>query len=255
LLGRQIFYLNQSNCIQINDFSIESVAKALSGGSFEPGGGRGHLEQLVTAPPEEKFKNPITQHFGGVDMVNVAAATGVATGQFYNFLRYVIQDGGIFSRYPELIDIVLIKPGRIKDVDRVIGLLDQKFGEPKTDFNGNVILDKGLPKLEVRSKWEPEETHPRKSILVKRIGNHLVDYPTPISSLSVSRQFLEFDRFLREFSKAKGYSDEKVSPFDSKIIRIYFDTLRELSDNPANTCDWGRVEVLTVEEALEHLAR
>ena len=93
LLGRHIFYLNQDNCLDVADFEVDTLATAFAGGSFDENGRPGHLEQLITVSRSRVFWNPITQHFGGVDMVNVAAATGVATGNFYNFTRWVLMDG------------------------------------------------------------------------------------------------------------------------------------------------------------------
>ncbi|HQO49218.1 MAG TPA: hypothetical protein PK939_02235, partial [Bacteroidales bacterium] len=37
------------------------------------------LEHLFIAPRQRSYYNPITRHFSGVDLVNVAAATGIAT--------------------------------------------------------------------------------------------------------------------------------------------------------------------------------
>jgi hypothetical protein len=253
LLGRQIFYLNQNNCIQISDFSVESIADALSGRSFSEDGGKGHLEQLVTAPVDRKSLNPITQHFGGVDMVNVAAATGAATGQFYNFLQYVLKDGGIFKSRPEIKDIVLIEPARIQDVSRGVGLLEARFKEPKIDENGKEVLRKdGSTVLAVPEVEQMDDSHPRGKYFVKRVGNHLVDYPTPISSLAVSKQYIDYGNFLRDYSE--GFDDEKLPPFEKKLISIYFKTLKDLANSPANSCDWGRVKVMPVEQALQYLA-
>jgi hypothetical protein len=253
LLGRQIFYLNQTTCIQIRDFSVDSVADALSGMSFVEDEGKGPLERLVTSPVDRKSLNPITQHFGGVDMVNVAAATGAATGQFYNFLQYVIKDGGIFQARPEIKDIVLIKPERIKDVSRVVGLLEMRFREPKIDDDGKEVLRKdGSKVLAVPEVEQIDESHPRGKYFVRRVGCHLVDYPTPISSLAVSKQYIDYGNFLRDYSD--GFDDDKLPPFEKKLISIYFRTLENLSNSPANSCDWGRVKVLPIEQALEHLS-
>lgn len=251
LKREQIFYLAQDNSLPVPDFRPETIASALTGDSFTSDGRPGQLEQLITSSPQRRFSNPITQFFGGVDMINVAAATGVATGQFYNFLRWVIKDGGIFQRDPSLKDIVLIRPERIKDVNRVTGLLEQRFRAPKRDKDNNLILEDGKPKLEVPEIVVPEPDHPRDKYFVKRIGSHLVDYPTPISSLSVSKQYRQFGDFLQEIGKP--YEDDLLPPFERRLIGIYFDTLRELSESPANDCDWGYVKVMSIEQALDYL--
>lgn len=252
LLGKPAFYLNQDNCIEVADFRGDTLEAALAGGSFEDGGDPGQLEQLMVAPREQRFMNPITEYFGGVDLINVAASTGVATGNFYNFTRYVLKEGGVFFDEPDLIDLVLIRPARIRDVDRSIGLLQRKFGLPKLDHAGRPLLrSDGAPITDLPELVVDDKEHPRKKYFVKRVGNHLVDYPTPISSLSVSRQFIQMGEFIRQYSK--GVSDADFPGFEARLIDVYFETLRDLANSPANNCDWGRVKILSVEDALDYL--
>ena len=131
--------------------------------------------------------------------------------------------------------------------------MQQRFGVEKTDRKGNVILKKdGTPEVEIPEIVVEDERHPRGKYFVKRVGNHLVDYPTPISSLSVSRQYIEIGNFLRDYSG--GFEDAEVSPFEQRLINIYFDTLRDLANSPANDCDWGRVKIMDVDEALAYLS-
>ena len=97
------------------------------------------------------------------------------------------------------------------------------------------------------------EGHPRGKYFVRRVGNHLLDYPTPISSLSVSRQFLAMGDYVKEFSVSAG--DIDLAPFEQRLIDIYFQTLEDLARNTPFGCDWGRVKVLSVEETIEYLRR
>ena len=251
LLGRPIFYLNQTNLIQIEDFSIDSLAAALSGSSFDKDGEPGPLERRLKSPEEKINRNPITQFFDGVHMINIAAATGLATGQFYNFLSYVIKDGGVFQSIPELKGIILIKPERLKDVSTVTGLLDRTFGEIKRDLEGNVIMEDGTPKMELPEIVVTDSSHPRRKYFVKRVGNYLIDYPTPISSLKVSKQYIRMGNFVRD--QHGGRNDEEMQRFERRLINVYFETLEDLSTSPANSCDWSRVEVLSVQKAIEIL--
>lgn len=256
LIGSDIFYLNQSNALNVPedvaDFNVDTLAKALTGDSLIEGGRPGHLEQLMTVSNNKRFWNPITQHFGGVDMINVAAATGVATGNFHNFTSWVLMDGGVFREKPELVDLVLIRPDRIGDVDGAIGKLQVEFGIEKKDKNGNLILKKdGTPEKEIPSLWVDETRHPRDGYQVKRIGNHLLDYPTPISSLRSSRQYIDFGDYLRE--AGGGLEDDDFKHFETRLINIYFNTLEGLACSAANNCDWGRVKVLNLKDAIDHL--
>ena len=141
------------------------------------------LEHLFIAPRQRSYYNPITRHFSGVDLVNVAAATGIATANFYNFTKWVLREGGVFRRNPELEDIVLIRPRRILDVDRVIGMLQREFKQPRQHPDGTPVLDRdGNPIEDIPEMVVHHEGHPRGKYFVRRVGNHLLDYPTPIST-------------------------------------------------------------------------
>ncbi len=254
LLGDPIFYLNQQNCIPCADFEVSTIEAALAGESFDDNARKGQLETLMTAPPREDFRNPITEFFEGVHLVNVAAAAGVATGNFYNFTSYVLKRGGIFKKNPQLKKLVLIRPDRIGDVDRCVGLLEEAFAEPiidretkepVTDRDGNVL--KSLPKI-----WQDDETHPRGAYFAYQVGDNLVDYPTPISSLEVSKQYLAMGDYVEKNST--GFSAEETDAFEKRLIDIYFDTLRDLARRHPLGCDWGRVEILSIDEAIAFLS-
>lgn len=212
------------------------------------------LEHLFIAPRQRSYYNPITRHFSGVDLVNVAAATGIATANFYNFTKWVLREGGVFRRNPELEDIVLIRPRRILNVVRVIGMLQREFKQPRQHPDGTPVLDRdGNPIEDIPEMVVHHEGHPRGKYFVRRVGNHLLDYPTPISSLSVSRQFLAMGDYVKEFSLGAG--DIDLVPFEQRLIDIYFQTLEDLARNTPFGCDWGRVRVLSVEDSIEYLRR
>ena len=252
ILGEPAFYLNQFNCIAPRDFSVEALHDALAGGSFTRDGQPGQLEHLFAAPRQKSYYNPITRHFGGVDLVNVAAATGIATGNFYNFTKWVLKEGGVFRQHAELEDIVLIRPERILDVDRIIGMLQREFGVAKLRPDGTPVLDRaGHPVRDIPQMTVHHEAHPRGEYTVRRVGNHLLDYPTPISSLSVSRQFLAMGEYVRDFSLSAADAD--LVPFERRLIDIYFQTLEDLARNTPFGCDWGRVRIMPVEEAIAYL--
>lgn len=243
--SQDIFYFNQNNCLEVEDFNSATLETALIGGSLDETPQPGHFEQLLTSSHLKTHWNPITKHFNGVHMVNVAAATGVATGNFFNFTRWILREGGIFEQRPEFEDIVLIRPERIRGVSRALGPLQERFGIEKTGDDG--IVRKELPDV-----MFAEPDHPRKKYFVKYVGRHLVDYPTPISSLSVSRQYLEFSRYVQENSE--GFGDSDFPLYEDRLIDIYFKTLEDLAKRDLITdCDWGRVKIMTVDEALKYL--
>ncbi|MEM6587435.1 MAG: hypothetical protein AAF641_03225 [Pseudomonadota bacterium] len=251
--AQEIFYFNQNNCLEVVDFQVETLETAFLGESLDVPPRTGQLEHLLSRSHLATHWNPITKHFNGVHMVNVAAATGVATGNFYNFTRWVLREGGIFRQNPEFEDLVLIRPGRIKGVDQALGPLQQTFGVQKTGFDGTPLFKAdGSPLLELPEHTFFETDHPRNKYFVKYVGSHLVDYPTPISSLSVSRQYLDFGRYVQE--NPGGLSDEDFRSYENRLIEVYFKTLEDLSTRVTSGCDWGRVKILTVPEALDYLA-
>lgn len=244
-LRKDVFYLNQQNIIGIADFNVSTLFNALAAGSFnpDPSAQIGHLEQILAARPTREYWNPITQHFGGVPLVNVAAATGIATGQHYNFLKWVLEEGGIFSDPEKNADrIILLRPDRIKNVDKTKRELIQHFGIETTDRQGNVNRD--LP-----GYFYTVRGHPRGGYFVYQVGRFLVDYPTPISSLSVSRQYLDMVYYVRNRTESEGEVD--LPPLEDRLIGIYFQTLEILARSPHNTCDWDKVSVLTLDRAIE----
>ncbi|MEM9128447.1 MAG: hypothetical protein AAGA97_01845, partial [Pseudomonadota bacterium] len=142
---RNAFYLLQMNILNVQDFSVETLIAALdpAGVGDEPG----QLEKVLHTPKEFQASNPITKHFNGVHLINVAAATGLATGQFFNFLQYVLKPGGIFRHPPEidkkLIEfegLILVRPSGVQTVDMDIARLEREFGEP-VFHDGQAVLD------------------------------------------------------------------------------------------------------------------
>ena len=247
ILRQDIFYLNQQNVIGVTDFEEQTLFNALAAGSLEPNsdGQKGHLEHILTAHPEREYWNPITQHFDGVPLVNVAAATGIATGQHYNFLKWVLEDGGIFADHKRDVEkIILLRPDRIKNVDEIKKKLIQRFGVDSTDRQGNVTRD--LPGFFYKVKG-----HPRGGYFVYQVGRFLIDYPTPISSLSVSRQYVDMMNYVKQ--RLSNEDELELPPLEERLIRIYFQTLENLAKSPQNSCDWDRVLVLPLKRALQIL--
>lgn len=244
-----IFYLNQDKVLGVDTFDINDICKALLYKSLTNNNDNrtmGQLESAILGAGNSTPWNPITEHLGGVALVNVAAAAGVATGQHYNFLKWVLEDGGIFSDPNAHVDrIILLRPDRIQQVDEIKKELIQRFGKDSTDREGKVTRD--LPGYFYNVKG-----HPRGGYFFYRVGRYIVDYPTPISSLSVSRQYIEMREYVNV--NANGEEEANLRRFEQKIIDVYFSTLKKLATSTHNTCDWDRAIIRSLPEAIELLA-
>ena len=260
LIGEPPFYLTQMVGLIVEDFQSETLFAALAGGSFdeidlEKGDERvpGQIERLILKPSAQQTMNPFSRHFGGVHLVNVAAATGVATGYYYNFIRWVLREGTIFYDRPEFEDLVIIRPRRISEVNHAMDALRRDFGEPRTDRDGNPeVNEDGSPQYELPGLTYLMRGHAR-HIFFRRVGKHIVDYPTPISSLTVSRQHRQMMEYARIRSREEGKElDPLLSDFEERMIGIFFETLEQLVNDPASGCDHTRMKIMSADQAREY---
>ncbi|AXI47839.1 hypothetical protein C1J03_18575 [Sulfitobacter sp. SK012] len=244
---KNVFYTVQSNLTVVDDYSEAAIERALitpAGTGAQP-----VLEQLAFAQRNVHRSNPISNYFGGVHLINVASTTGLATGQFYNFLQWALREGGIFQDFPELEGLIILRPARVSEVDRATGTLIQRFGDEITDNDDNPVMDDlGRSKKEIKRQFYPHKGHPRGGYFFQRIGNYLIDYPTPISSLSVSQQYRAAADYVRDYAEVDD--DDGIAPIEARLIEIYFETLRRLANDPANGCSFQNVRILTLEEAI-----
>lgn len=257
---KNAFYLLQMNMLNVENFEVGTLTEALDPVTI--GEDAGQLEKVLLTPREFQALNPITKHFNGVHLINVAAATGLATGQFFNFLQYVLKPGGVF-RHPPIIDdkprrfqgIILVRPSGVEAVDDDIADLESTFGEPVM-FKGEPVLDKEKrPKIELPDFKFLDERHPRGGYFVRYVKDWLLDYPTPINSLRVSRQYLDMIDYVKTESPTlkRGPITEEQANFEKRLIDIYFDTLERLASSPENDAQWGKVRVLTAAQIIEEL--
>lgn len=244
--GQDMFYLNQQNRIELSEFSVAAIAEGLSGGSFssQRGSQPGYLEDLILAPAMERHWNPITEYFNGVSMVNVAAATGLATGQHYNFIRWLINGAVVIGSADTGIDrLILVRPDRIAQVDDSKKRLVEAYRAVTPTAPGE--RPPNIPYVAY-----PVPGHPRGEVGVTTWGKFLVDYPTPITSLEVSRQYKAIMDYLKK--ETRGEEEIELPAFEARLIDIYFHTLEDLARETAGL-DWGKVAVLSVEEAIQVL--
>ena len=235
--NRNTFYLLQQNVLGVTDFETDTLRAALLAGDD---GGPGQLEALITQPSKSQRNNPITKYFKGVSLVNVAAATGVATGYYINFVQWVLRTGFIFRSFPDCTHLVIVRPARLGSLDQDIGRLEAAFG-----------AGSGTP-LE-RLEY-PHQGHPRDGYNIRRIGPVFVDYPAPISSLTASRQYDRMKDFLKDRDDTAGLRREEfereLTALEQRIIDAFFGTLDDLAYNAVENVDYGRLRWMTVDDII-----
>lgn len=252
-LGDPVFYLNQQNCIRCASFEVADLKSALSGARSDRSGGVGQLESMMRDSHLPTLTNPITEFFHGVHFLNVAATAGIAAGNFYNFIWHVLREGGIFKSNPDLKKLLLIRPENIKAVTECRNKLEHEFGQVILDQDSGepVVGDNGEQKKNLPVIRHKDEMHPRGEYFAHRIGNYLVDYPAPILSLSVSKQYKAMNNYYKNYPSE--IRNNELIKSEKRLIKIYFDTLEMMAHDETH-CDWDRVKIVSVEEAIK-LAR
>lgn len=212
------FYWRNQQLIQVTDFTVDALIEHLR----EP------LRNFVFRRGEANFEqNPISK-FYGTALVDAAASTGLATGQFYNFVRYIIQDGSVLTR-TELEDLVIVRPTSVYQAG---------------DTNERVRRE--LPEI----KKDEYETglHPRGRLIFDRVGKHIYDFPTPLEALTISH------RYRRVLELIQAGSDPETSPLiiklEEQMIDAYFRTLRQLAIREAGT-NPRKLKFMTADEFID----
>lgn len=233
---RNTFYLLQQNVIGVDDFEVDTLRDAFL---RDDNGGLGQLGALLTRPSRGQRNNPITKYFKGVSFVNVAAATGVATGYYINFVQWVLRTGNIFRDYPDCAHLVIVRPERLSSLDRDIGRLEAAFK-----------LETSKTPLE-RLEYE-HRGHPRDGYNIRRIGSIFLDYPSPISTLTASRQYDRMKDFLKddEGGLDRDAFERELAGLEQRIIDAFFGTLEDLAHNATDNVDFGRLRALSVDEII-----
>lgn len=257
-----IFYLKDQNRVNVADFDVATIHDALIRTSENIRDARnGHVGKIILSPRRSDRTNPITDHFKGVHLVNVASATGLATGQWFNFLSYILDRRGIFSsrEHRNLKGIVLIRPDRIDEARLAQRAIEDAFEEPKRGPDGEIKLGlDGKPVMWIPEIVRQEPAHMRSKIFVKHVGDWLIDYPTPILSLKVSKQYEEILNFVRDQPQTDGIvspDDLAIAPFEASLIDVYFETLSNLAHTPGGHYDWHWVKIMRLDEAIKFLRK
>lgn len=172
-------------------------------------------------------QNPITR-FYGTALVDMAASTGLATGQFYNFIRYLLMDGSVLT-YTDLEELVIVRPSSIQQA---------------SDTNAKVRH--ALP--DIRQDEFRTSLHPRGKIFFERVGRFIYDYPTPLEALTISPRYR---RVLELIQRGEDPEDSPlIRKIEDRMIDTYFRTLRQLSIREAGT-NPRKLKFMTAEEFID----
>lgn len=228
-LGDLPFYLRRLKVVGVDDFTEEQLATSL-------------METLSTYVASGTFaplrSNPI-DHFYGSALVDASAASGIATGYFYNFVRRVVaNDYGLIAR--------LQKQGRreTKDIRALCVVLPTAL----TSVNDDQRILENLPGyFRGREYKDAEFVRP---MVFNTVGPYIIDYATPLIALTVSTSYIRLKRLLSAFP-VPNFVD--VDKFEQRLISSYRDTVTRLVEETAGM-NPSRVKFTTANELSEELA-
>lgn len=216
-------YLRNALAVLVDDFAQDELEKKL----------RPRIIATLNPSPVDlqATTNEITKFYNDVALVDVAASAGLATGQFYNFLQYVLEVGGVLSQSydPELRELVIIRPNSIRDARGT-----------------NTRISRALPEL--KSMNYKIARHPRGSVIFDYIGNQIVDYPTPLNSLPLS------PRYQRLASLVQSADAPALRKLEDRMIESYIQSLRHTARKEMNV-DETKLRFMTEDEFIAQASR
>jgi hypothetical protein len=158
--------------------------------------------------------NPISS-FYGAPLIDVSASSGVAVGFFENFAFHVLVAGGVLATYPDLDELVIIRPNRInnfaKDNKRVRAAL-----------------------RDARDETRDARSHPRGAVRVNIVGKSIVDFPTPLYALQRAPRYRRFAKQINSLGLPEDVKDAATASMEAKLIESYFRTLKYLISTESN---------------------
>ncbi|ANB36479.1 hypothetical protein A6024_00150 [Rhodovulum sulfidophilum] len=197
LIEDAVYYLKDLTIRDVVSFSVENIraelekpVRILTG--VEPG------------PRHDYTRNKITDYYRSMPLVDVRAITGIATSYFSNFLRHVLNPLGPMAKDYTLNKLIVLIPPLIMD----------NYGASVTDRMEKEIGDR-IQQFEFESVFSRTQK-------AKRIKNAVVDYPTPIDSLSLSPQFTRTSELL------KSDGDEEFARYQGRMIQTFCDVVTHL---------------------------
>lgn len=230
-VGDPPFYLKGQQIRGVSDFTVEELTRAFMEvfSAFIAEGVAGAV-----------WANAISD-FYTVPLSDAFAASGLATGHFHNFIRWIISDGygaitllqgGHDPQIGPLSQLIIIRPKSLQEVDETKAALGRIAG-----YRSNVRLS--------------SPNFPRGAVVLNVLPPYIVDFPQPLESINSSLSFTRLRELLIDMNPAE--SEREVEKFEGRIIANYFETLLRLARKTAG-CNQRKLRFMTVEE-VEALAR
>lgn len=190
------FYVGQTHQHRVADFSEEALKDALRPTLID------FLREDDVA--NDYINDRITQFYGGLPIVDISAAAGLATGYYYNFLSRLITEGGFLGLYPKLIrKVVVVRPETI----------ESSYQEDVAKLK-QVLANRGLV-LKQGEKLDPPPGDTLGILWFDHVDGIVVDIPRTIYPLRRAPRLLAYhDRHKR----LKAGEAERV--FQQRLLRF-----------------------------------
>jgi hypothetical protein len=226
LQGRDIpFYWRQDSIVGLKDFSVGSIEPQLTG----------ILRSYFNAnDPVQLSNNLITRFYGGIPLVDISAAAGVAVGFFENFARPVLTEGQGVLAIPEngVDHLLIIRPDRIND-----------YGSDRDS------ISELLARAEARTVKAP--LHPRRAVTAHVLERVIVDFPTPLYAMFRAPRYAKLrDRLRNVPNLALAARETAFAKMEAKLIASYFQTLDWLLNDETNLAK-RKVSVVSLRDFRE----
>jgi len=225
------FYLRPEYAVMLEDYSQASLEKAL-----EP---KIRVAIGLDASVSDHTTNPIT-NFYGLPLMDVSATTGLATGYFHNFLRFVLKEtGSVFDVNDDLEKVVVLVP---ENLDEVAGM---RFAVKNALASKGVAVE-DIDEKDGKPRTEAEQV--RGQVILFKAGKYLFDIPAPLSAQKSSSRHLRLTRAMENTPAGDRFTDLEIrlERLENAMIDRFFMVLRGLIRRPE--INSGRVEFLTVSE-------
>lgn len=189
------------------------------------------LRQILSANIDgSTFSNPISQVYGGIPLVDISAASGLAAGYFENFLKTLLDiDGPLDDEFPEyerLKKIVIVRPDTVSEMDEL---------EARMKASLPVIRRVIEPKGRIRE------------LRFDQYKSYIVDFPKPIRVLRFSPRYV---KLMQRLKKMEGANVEaEILKIERKWISTFFAVLEEADSLQPNSY-MKRLEFRSLDEIL-----
>jgi len=200
------FYIRTNRILEVASFDIDHIKDAL----------RLSLTQFLNPDDYTDFTdNRITQFYGGLPIVDISAAVGLATGYYYNFVGRLLTNGGIISLNKDKVKrLLIVRPNDIMN----------SYEEDKETMI-QTLSEHGYKLVEERNLAIPEKDD-KGGIWVYHVDGVIIDLPRTIYPLKISPRLLS----LQDRMDKRG-SFNKQNPRRSTLLKQTSERLLDRVEN------------------------